>query len=135
MKTSNVASTEAAVRPTSETVSGSKSAAISGPRGTGIEPDFYLKQYLATVYQTIHDHWVLPDLQNWDNSLEAVLVINIRKDGVITDSFFERKSANIYFNQFVLKAVKDSSPLPPFPAQLTENNFEIGLRFKPGELY
>ena len=94
-----------------------------------------MKQYFSAVYQKIHDNWVLPDLQNWDNSLEAILVIVIRKDGTITDSYFERKSDNIYFNQFVLKAIKDSTPLPPFPEQLDENTLEIGLRFKPGELY
>jgi len=109
-------------------------AGISGPRGTGIEPDFYMKQYFSAVYQKIHDNWILPDLQNWDNSLEAILVITIRKDGTITDSYFERKSDNIYFNQFVLKAIKDSSPLPPFPEQLDKTTLEIGLRFKPGEL-
>ena len=112
-----------------------KTAGSSTPKNTGIEPDFYMKQYYSAVYQKIHDHWVLPDLQNWDNALEAVLVITIRKDGVITDSFFERKSDNIYFNQFVLKAIKESSPLPPFPGQLDKSTLEIGLRFKPGELY
>jgi len=127
--------TDPVTKTPGQTTSTTESAGIPGPKGTGIEPDFYMKQYLSTVYQKIHDHWVLPDLQNWDNSLEAVLVINIRRDGIVTDSFFERKSTNIYFNQFVLKAVKDASPLPPFPGQLKENTFEIGLRFKPGELY
>jgi len=135
MKTSNVATKEMAAPTTGQTSATTKSAGISGPRGTGIEPDFYMKQYLSAVYQKIHDHWVLPDLQNWDNSLEAVLLISIRRDGAVTETSFERKSANIYFNQFVLKAVKDAAPLPPFPDQLKENIFEIGLRFKPGELY
>jgi colicin import membrane protein len=134
IKTTNVATKEIAT-PTSGQTSSTRSAGISGPRGTGIEPDFYMKQYLSAVYQKIHDHWVLPDLQNWDNSLEAVLLISIRRDGVVTETSFERKSDNIYFNQFVLKAVKDAAPLPPFPDQLKENIFEIGLRFKPGELY
>ena len=119
---------------TGQTSSTTKTTGISGPKGTGIEPEFYMKQYLSAVHQKINDHWVLPDLQNWDNALEAILVITIRKDGVVTDSFFERKSDNIYFNQFVLKAVKESSPLPPFPSRLDENTLEIGLRFKPGEL-
>ena len=135
LKTTPAASTGSSAKAAAGTDSTTKSAGIAGPRGTGIEPDFYMKQYLSAVYQKIHDHWVLPDLQNWDNSLEAVLVITIRNDGVVTDNFFERKSANIYFNQFVLKAVKDASPLPPFPDQLKESTFEIGLRFKPGELY
>lgn len=112
-----------------------ESKGVSGPRGTGIEPDFYMKQYLSTVYQKIHDHWVLPDLQNWDSSLEAVLVIKIQRNGVIGHNFFERKSDNTMFNQLVLKAVRNASPLPPFPDQLRESALEIGLRFKPGELY
>jgi colicin import membrane protein len=120
---------------TGQTTSVEKTTQISGPKGTGIEPEFYMKQYLSAVYQKIHDNWVLPDLQNWDNALEAILVIKIRKDGNITDSFFEKKSENIYFNQFVLKAIKESSPLPPFPDKLNKKSLEIGLRFKPGELY
>jgi colicin import membrane protein len=120
---------------TGQTTSAEKTTQISGPKGTGIEPEFYMKQYLSAVYQKIHDNWVLPDLQNWDNALEAILVIKIRKDGNITDSFFEKKSENIYFNQFVLKAIKESSPLPPFPDKLNKKSLEIGLRFKPGELY
>ena len=135
MKSSTAAITDNVTQTTDQTSAETESAGVSGPRGTGIEPDFYMKQYLSAVYQKIHDHWVLPDLQNWDNSLEAVLVIKIRRDGTVTDTFFERKSDNIYFNQFVLKAVKDASPLPPFPDQLQENIFELGLRFKPGELY
>jgi colicin import membrane protein len=134
LKTSPAITTGAAAKAAGQSTT-TQSAGISGPRGTGIEPDFYMKQYLSTVYQKIHEHWVLPDLQNWDNSLEAVLVITIRRDGVVTNNFFERKSDNIYFNQFVLKALKDASPLPPFPNQLKENTLEIGLRFKPGELY
>jgi colicin import membrane protein len=120
---------------TGNTSSTTKTTGVTGPKGTGIEPAFYMKQYLSAVYQKIHDHWVLPDLQNWDNALEAVLVITIRKDGVVTDNYFEKKSKNIYFNQFVLKAVKEASPMPPFPGQLEEKTLEIGLRFKPGELY
>jgi colicin import membrane protein len=132
--TTGAATSEVSGKVTTEKEA-TEGAGASGPRGTGIEPDFYMKQYFSAVYQKIHDNWVLPDLQNWDNSLEAVLVITIRKDGTIADSYFERKSDNIYFNQFVLKAIKDSSPLPSFPEQLGENTLEIGLRFKPGELY
>jgi len=120
---------------TGQTGSTTKTRTISGPKGTGLEPDFYMKQYLSAVYQKIHDHWILPDLQNWDNALEAVLSIRIRKDGIVENSYFEKKSENIYFNQFVLKAVKEASPLPPFPDQLEEDILEVGLRFKPGELY
>jgi len=127
LKTSTAART--ASRAAGRSSATTKSTGLSGPRGTGIEPDFYMKQYLSAVFQKIHDHWVLPDLQNWDTSLEAVLVITVKKDGAVTRSEFERKSDNIYFNQFVLKTMKDASPLPPFPDQLKEDTLEIGLRF------
>ena len=123
-----------AVKTDGQAEATTESAKISGPKGTGIEPEFYMKQYLSAVYQKIHDHWVLPDLQNWDNSLEAVLSIVVKRDGTVDNSYFEKKSDNIYFNQFVLKAVKEASPLPPFPDQLKKDALEIGLRFKPGEL-
>ncbi len=135
LKTSTATTPDRTGKATTKPSTTAKTTAVSGPRGTGIEPDFYMKQYLSAVYQKIHDNWILPDLQNWDDSLEAVLVITLRRDGTVTDSFFEHKSKNIYFNQFVLKAVKDAAPLPPFPDQLKENTFEIGLRFKPGELF
>jgi TonB family protein len=131
LKTSPVTTTVAA-KGAGQTAAASQSAGISGPSGTsGIELDFYKNQYLAALNQKIHDHWILPELQNWDDSLEAVLVITVRKDGVVTNNFFEKKSDNIYFNQFVLKAVKDAAPLPPLPDQLKEDTFEIGLRFSP----
>jgi colicin import membrane protein len=134
LKTSRAATTEAPAEVKETATAPAAEARVSGPRGTGMEPDFYMKQYLSSVYQKIHDHWILPDLQNWDISLEAVLVIVIERDGTVAKSYFEQKTDNIYFNQFVLKAVKDSTPLPPFPDQLQESTFEIGLRFKPGEL-
>ena len=135
MKSDTAAATGMAAQKTAQASATKESSGLAGPRGTGVEPDFYMKQYLSAVYQKIHDNWILPDLQNWDNALEAVLVIKISREGTVRDTFFERKSDNIYFNQFVLKAVKDASPLPPFPDQLKEGILEIGLRFKPGELY
>jgi len=131
----NTATTATAASESGKTSSSTGSPGVSGPRKTGIEPGFYEKMYYSAVHQKIQNHWVLPDLQNWDTSLEARVVITIRKDGVVTDSFFEKKSENIRFNQFVLKTLKDASPLPPFPNKLKKNTWEIGLVFKPGELY
>lgn len=135
LHTTTPATTGTVAQASDQTVSATNNSGVSGPRRTGLEPGFYEKMYYAAVHQKIQNHWILPDLQNWDTSLEARVVIKIRKDGMVTDSFFEKKSANIYFNQFVLKAVKEASPLPPIPGQLKEDPLEIGLVFKPGELY
>jgi len=109
-------------------------AAPAGPAGAGVEMDEATKQYYAAVYQRIHEHWILPDIPEWGDNLEAVLIIKIRRDGVVANSFFESKSDNVYFNQFVTKTLREAAPLPPFPPRLDKSFIEIGLRFRPGEL-
>lgn len=89
----------------------------------------------GAVKPHIEKRWRLPDLQNWKNSLEAVAVIRVRRDGVVIRSFFEKKSDNIYFNQFVEKTLRESSPLPPFPVGLDRDELEIGLKFTPGGVW
>lgn len=89
----------------------------------------------GAVKPHIKKHWHLPDLQNWKNSLEAIAVILVRRDGVVTRSFFEKKSDNIYFNQFVEKTLRESSPLPPFPVGIDKDELEIGLKFTPGGVW
>ncbi len=129
------------LRRQNSTTGGKKTSATTlnpppgnGPAGSGVALDEITKQYYSAVYQRIHEHWILPDIQVWDDNLEAVLVIKIRRDGIVTNSFFENKSDNIYFNQFVMKTIRDAAPLPPFPPRLTKSFIEIGLRFRPGEL-
>lgn len=108
--------------------------ANAGAAGSSDELDEIMRHYYPLIEQHIGSHWILPDLQDWDTSLKAVLVINVRQDGMITKSFFEKKSNNIFFNQFVMKTVRDASPLPPFPPELKETSIEIGLVFSPGGL-
>ena len=110
-------------------------SAAAGPVGAGIAIDEALKHYLAAVYERIQSHWYIPPLQNWEDSLEAVLVIKVNRNGTIIKTFFEKKSANLYFNQFVNKTVQESAPLPPFPKELEKKNMEIGLRFSPAGVY
>lgn len=107
----------------------------SGPPGNDpVVLDRILKQYYASIYQQIKAHWVLPELQHWEKDLEAIVAITIRNDGQITKSYFKKKTTNIYFNQFVEKALRESIPLPPFPEELAQDPLEIGLRFTPGDL-
>jgi outer membrane biosynthesis protein TonB len=103
--------------------------------GGGIEIDENLRRYLLAVNSQIQEHWVLPDLQNWQENIEAIVIIRVRRDGVVVESSFKKKSDNVYFNQFVEKTLKLSSPLPPFPIGINESEMEIGLKFRPGEVF
>jgi colicin import membrane protein len=127
-----------AARPAAEPGSGGENGQAAGmqaggSRGSAIL-DLLKRQYLAEVQMRIQQHWKLPDLQSWDASLEARFAIDIRKDGTVTKGFFEKRSQNYHFDQFVLKAVRDASPLPPFPPGLDEERLELGFRFRPGEI-
>jgi colicin import membrane protein len=91
-------------------------------------------QYFASVFSTLHPHWQLPEYKLWDQDLVAVIVIKIAKDGTIVDQYFEKKSGDRLFDQFVLKTLHDGSPLPPIPAAMQKNTLELGLRFIPGSI-
>lgn len=115
---------------------GSSTVQQSGARRSGgsIQVDAALKQYYISVSQKIHQHWVLPEMQKWDENLEAIIVVYVRRDGIVTKKEFEKKSPNLFFNQFVEKTLRESLPLPPFPPNLKDNELEIGLVFHPGGL-
>jgi outer membrane biosynthesis protein TonB len=106
-------------------------SAAAGPAGAGIAMNEAMKRYLAAVYERIQSHWYIPPLQNWEDNLEAILVIKVNRNGTIVKTFFEKKSANLYFNQFVNKTVHESAPLPPFPREFEKISMEMGLRFSP----
>lgn len=122
--------------PRTPSVSGSGTATQSGARRSGgnIQVDAALKQYYISVSQKIHEHWILPEMQKWDENLEAIMVVYVRRDGIVTKKEFEKKSSNLFFNQFVEKTVRESLPFPPFPPNLKEKELEIGLVFHPGGL-
>ena len=92
------------------------------------------KEYFAAIVTKIQSNWILPNLPGWDEALEGIVVLKVDKQGKIVKTFFEKKTDNIYFNNFVEKTIRLSEPLPPFPAEFEEKELEIGLRFRPGEI-
>ena len=92
----------------------------------------------------VNSNWALPPTQDWDSTLEAIAFIVVKRDGTVVETIFDKKSGNIYFDQYVEKAIKASQTMPPIPAEITEDKFPgefeggnllIGLRFKPGGLF
>ncbi|MDD5759734.1 MAG: energy transducer TonB [Desulfobulbaceae bacterium] len=97
--------------------------------------DEALKRYYIAISRKIHSNWALPDTQDWDNNLEAIAVIVIKRDGTVVDTFFEKKSDNIYFDQYVEKTIQAALPMPPIPSDIQEDELEIGLKFRPSGLF
>ncbi len=110
-------------------------AAPAPQGGSGVTVDEVTRRYLVAVNNHIQEHWILPDLQNWDMALVAIVGIKVRRDGVVIENYFESKSDNIYFNQFVEKTLEEATPFPPFSIGLKEEYLEFGLRFRPGGVF
>lgn len=88
--------------------------------------------YYASVINRLHQFWALPESMQSNPDLLAVIVVTINKNGQIINSFFEEKSGDRVFDQFVMKTIEAANPMPPIPAAMRKQRLEIGFRFKPG---
>lgn len=87
------------------------------------------RQYYASVFNALQPHWKLPGHKIWDPDLSAIVVVHIGSNGDITRRYFEQRSGDRIFDQFVLKALQQGSPLPAIPTALGKRELEIGLKF------
>ena len=94
-----------------------------------------LEKYRARLFEHISPHWQLPELQEWDESLRVVILMQVKRDGTIINSYFEKRSKNLRFNQYAKKAIDNAQPLPPFPIDFNEKSEEIAVTFSPGGLF
>jgi len=88
-------------------------------------------RYQAQIFSKLQQYWSLPDHKPWDPSLSALIVITIRSDGKITNRYFEKKSGDRLFDQFVVGTLQKAGNMPPIPPALRRQKYKIGLRFKP----
>jgi len=92
------------------------------------------KQYFIAIRSRIMQYWSLPEFKQFDDATQAIYVIRILKNGTIDKQFFEKYSNDPTFDQFVKRAIRDASPLPPIPPAIKKDSVEIGLRFSPGNI-
>ena len=106
----------------------------AAPPVTPAQKEVALATFRSRVHARISPHWILPEHQDWDKNLAALIIIKIKADGTVTSTWFEKNSGNTRFDQYVKKAVDRSSPLPPLPQELGKSSEEIGVTFTPGGL-
>lgn len=84
-----------------------------------LDVPFPFPEYLKDILNMIDDAWEKPRIGTRYPRLKASVYFRIQKDGLITDLKFEAVSHMAQFDESVLKAVSDSSPLPPLPVEFT----------------
>jgi TonB family protein len=84
--------------------------------------------YLDAIAAHIQANWSL--LQNeMENvgSLTTDIGLQIRRDGTVTQILIEKSSGDALFDEFAVRAVKRSTPLPPFPTEVEEERIEVTI--------
>jgi colicin import membrane protein len=87
-----------------------------------------LEYYFGMVREKVKRFWVIPDTLSEKEALEAVIVIEIDKNGLLIGSRVEKSSGNPYFDQSAMRAITKAAPFPP---PLGKAPLEIGLKFQP----
>ncbi len=96
------------------------SVAVAGARDSA-DSDAYGR----LISRIIKSHWGYP-VELRDSELEAIVMFRMDEKGNIIFHRIEKSSGSRPFDRSAVKAVLDSSPLPPHPVER-----EVVLRFRP----
>lgn len=99
-----------------------------GYAGTGINVSLYQME----VREKIKSNWSFPSAHldpETKKDLEAVVVVKVKSNGKILDSWIKKRSSSVIFDQTVMKAIERSDPLPPFPEGYRKTHDEIEFTF------
>lgn len=88
--------------------------------------DFPYTIYIDRLLTIIGQHWFRP--QTTADSLTTVYFV-IRRDGQVTDPKVEKSSGSNVFDRAALRAVIESSPLPPLPFGYQGKDLGVHLTF------
>jgi periplasmic protein TonB len=100
---------------------------IGGAGVTALEGgDFPYTLYIERMKTLIGSHWLRPQVDN----IEAIVYFAIDRDGSIRDAKVEAASGNGLYDRAALRAVLESSPLPPLPFGYNGTYLGVHLKFR-----
>jgi TonB family protein len=120
--------------PVPSTVAAKPNPAGSGAKTPQSEFNSWLQEYSARTKLRITKNFNIPPALVPKENIEAIIAIRILRDGTLDFTGFEKKSGNRYLDDAAVKAIKKSTPFPPFPEGIREGSIEIGINFRPSQL-
>jgi TonB family protein len=116
----------AAAASTTATTTGDIAPGTSGV--TALEGgDFPYTMYIDNMKRLIGTHWFRPQIAG---AAATTLYFAIDRDGTIRDAKVESGSGNGTFDRAALRAILESSPLPPLPFGYNGTYLGVHLTFK-----
>jgi colicin import membrane protein len=100
-----------------------------GPQGGSPVGAIPMQMYQMEVEGRIKGNWSYPVALQSKEDLEAIVVVMVKRDGSILKTEMKKGSSDPIFDDSVIRAVKRSDPLPPFPEGYRESHDEIEIRF------
>ncbi len=107
----------------------SRGLAGAGTGGSGGVGNRQAMIYGNFVKAKIWRNWHFPKALANRKDLFAVVTIVINKDGQILEMKVKKYSGFVPFDRSIIKAIKDSNPLPPLPPAMGQGPEEIDIRF------
>ena len=105
----------------------------SGGGQVGIGPNSPLGSrlgwYAELVRQRIAQNWRTNGLDARSQGSPAIVNFTIARDGTVSDPKIVQSSGNPAIDNTALRAVYDSSRLPPLPPQITESSISAQFTF------
>jgi TonB family protein len=89
--------------------------------------DFPFAYYIASMKRKIATYWSVPAGSR--TSLSCRVYFRVDRDGGIQSPAVEESSGSFLFDQAALRAVVESSPLPPLPREFTDNYLGVHFSF------
>jgi len=110
-------------------------AGSSAARAASTSFSSWEKEYSAQTKIRIKKNFNIPQALIPKENIETVIAVKILRDGTLDYAHFEKQSGNRHFDDAALKAIKKSVPFAPFPENIKEKSIDIGIIFRPSQLY
>jgi len=90
-----------------------------GSSGSLVSP-VIVNIFRGMIHDKISQNWGIPPNIPTDGSLEALILFKVDENGGVRDVKVKESSGNRAFDDFCVRAIYKSSPLPPPPPELKE---------------
>ncbi|WP_300667414.1 energy transducer TonB [Desulfoluna sp.] len=123
---------EVADRKAPETVGANDGAATGQP--TAVQMSIK-ERYYRTIEVIIRKNWAFPtQMASSKTQLKTQIIFTVMPDGSVRDVWVSLRSGNANFDRSALSAVHKSTPLPPYPAGITDQKIPFVIDFDVSEL-